>query len=198
MNATVARSSSSKLPIAAALVLSLALAGCDRDGDHRGKGRHHRGDNAKAAEEIRQTEAGMLAAWKARDAAKAASYYAEDARFVAPGQAPAAGRAAAQAAFETYVKDSNFSIDFTNEKTDVARSGELAWTRGSYRLTYTDPKTRAKASEAGSYATVFRRGKDGSWKAVEDIASPGAAVESPTLPLPPPKGDASGGVNGGG
>jgi len=196
MNASVARSRPSPLPIAA-LILSLALAGCDRDGDHHRGGRHHRGDAAKAAEEIKQTEAGMLAAWKARDTAKAASYYAEDARFVAPGQAPALGRAAAQAAFDTYVKDANFSIDFTNEKTDVARSGDLAWTRGSYRLTYTDPRTKAKASEAGSYATVFRRQSDGGWKAVEDIASPGAAVESPTLPLPPPKAEA-GGANGGG
>jgi uncharacterized protein (TIGR02246 family) len=181
------------------LALTIALAGCGRCGDHHGKeGRHGRADSAAAANEVKRTEAGMLAAWKAKDSAKVAGFYADDAVVAVPGAPAQRGAAAIRAATDGDLKDPAFAIDFTNEKTGVAADGDMAYTRGSFRVAFTDPKTKQVRSESGSYLTVFRKQDDGSWKAIEDYATPGAAEASPTLPLPPPKAGAAGGANGGG
>jgi uncharacterized protein (TIGR02246 family) len=174
------------------LAATALVAGCGRCGHHDGKDRHHgRADTEAAANEIRQTEAGMLAAWKAKDPAKVAGFYADDAVVAVPGEPAQRGAAAIRAATDTDLKDPAFALDFANEKTQVAASGDMAYTRGTFRVTFTDPATKKPRTEAGSYLTVFRKQDDGSWKAIEDYATPGAAEASPTLPLPPPKAGAA-------
>jgi uncharacterized protein (TIGR02246 family) len=171
------------------LALTVALAGCGRCGDHHGKdGRHGRADTAAAANEVKQTEAGMLAAWKAKDGARVAGFYTADAVVAVPGAPAQRGAAAIRAATDADLKDPAFALDFANEKTEIAAAGDMAYTRGSFRVTFTDPATKKPQNVTGSYLTVFRKQDDGSWKAVEDYATPGAAEASPTLPLPPPKG----------
>ncbi|MEA3054482.1 MAG: hypothetical protein QOG72_3385 [Sphingomonadales bacterium] len=185
--------------IISTLAFTVALAGCGRCGDHHGKREGHGpADTAAAANEVKQTEAGILAGWKAKDPAKVAGAYADDAVVAVPGMAPARGAAAIRAATDADLKDPAFAIDFTNESTQVAAAGDLAYTRGSFRVTFTDPTTKKPQNVAGSYLTIFRKQGDGSWKAIEDYAVPGAAEASPTLPLPPPKAGAAGGANGGG
>lgn len=170
-----------------ALALTVLLAGCGRCGDdHHGR-KEGRADTAAAASEVKQTEAGMLAAWKARDGAKVAAFYADDAVVAVPGVPAQKGAAAIRAATDADLKDPAFAVDFTNEKTEIAAAGDMAYTRGTFRVTYTDPATKKPLNVAGSYVTLFRKQDDGSWKAIEDYAVPGAAESSPTLPLPPPK-----------
>ncbi|MEA3066312.1 MAG: hypothetical protein QOJ27_2773 [Sphingomonadales bacterium] len=182
--------------VVSTLALTVALAGCGRCGDHHGKGdRHGRADTAAAADEVKRTEAGMLAAWKAKDSARVAGFYADDAVVAVPGAPVQSGAAAIRAATDGDLKDPAFAIDFTNEKTGVAEAGDMAYTRGSFRVAFTDPATKKPQNVAGSYLTVFRKQDDGSWKAIEDYAVPGAAEASPTLPLPPPKAGAAGGAN---
>jgi uncharacterized protein (TIGR02246 family) len=185
--------------VVSTLALTIALAGCGRCGDHHGRGdRHGPADTAAAADEVKRTEAGMLAAWKSKDAAKVAGFYADDAVVAVPGAPTQVGAAAIRAATDGDLKDPAFALDFANERTAVAAAGDMAYTRGSFRVAYTDPKTKQVSHESGSYLTVFRKQDDGSWKAVADYATPGAAEASPTLPLPPPKAGAAGGANGGG
>ena len=68
------------------------------------------------------------------------------------------------------LKDPAFKLDFTNEKTDT--SGDLAYTSGSFKVTYTDAKTKQPVDGAGTYVTVFKKQADGTWKVVADIATP--------------------------
>ncbi|MFL6846354.1 MAG: YybH family protein [Allosphingosinicella sp.] len=159
-------------PLCAALALALALAGCGRSGD-----RDRHGDRAPAAAQVKQIEAEMLAAMKARDAAKVASYYADDAVLATPGRAAGRGRAAILAMLNEDLEDSTFDFDITNEKTAV--EGNMAYTRGVFRVGYTDPATRKTQTATGSYVTVFERQDDGGWKVVEDISSPGAPAGLP-------------------
>jgi ketosteroid isomerase-like protein len=51
---------------------------------------------------------------------------------------------------------------------EVARSGDLAYTRGAYQLSFKSPQG-TQVTDQGKYLTVYRRQPDGSWKAVEDI-----------------------------
>jgi ketosteroid isomerase-like protein len=64
---------------------------------------------------------------------------------------------------------------------DVAKSGDLGYTQGSYKLTVTDPTTHKIINDHGSYVTTYRKQADGSWKAVADIAT------SEVPPGPPAK-----------
>jgi uncharacterized protein (TIGR02246 family) len=175
------------------LALTALVAGCGRCGGHHdGKDRHHgRADAEAAANEVRQTEANMLAAWKAKDSGRVAGFYADDAVVAVPGEPAQRGAAAIRAATDADLKDPAFALDFANERTEVAAGADLAYTRGTFRVTFTDPSTSKPQTQTGSYLTVFRKQKDGSWKAIEDYATPAAAVASPTLPLPPPKGSAA-------
>ena len=66
------------------------------------------------------------------------------------------------------LSDTNFKVDFASDRVEVADSGEMAAARGSYTLTLTDPATQKPINDKGSYMTVFRKQKDGAWKAVLD------------------------------
>lgn len=159
-----------KLMVPTFLILSAALFACDRVGSHE-EAEH--ADVAAEAKAVQQAEAQMFAGFKARDAAKASSVYAEDALLATPEQTPVKGRQAIGEMFARDFKDPAFSLDLTNEKTDVAASGDLAYTRGTFRIAFTNPGTKKVENGAGTYLTVFRKQEDGSWKVTEDLATPG-------------------------
>ena len=73
------------------------------------------------------------------------------------------------------------SLTFQASKVDVAKSGELGYTQGSYKMTVTDPVTHKVVNDHGSYVTAYRKQAEGSWKAVSDIAT------SEVPPAPPAK-----------
>ena len=74
-------------------------------------------------------------------------------------------------------------LNFQATKVDVASSGDLAYTRGAYTMTATDPATKKPMNDHGSYVTTYRKQADGSWKAVMDIAT----SEVPVMPAAPMK-----------
>lgn len=74
--------------------------------------------------------------------------------------------------------------------TDVAQSGELAYTTGPWTLTPNDDKT---PTSAGQYVTVWQRQPSGEWKFVVDmgvehapIAEPAAGIERPSTVVAQP------------
>jgi uncharacterized protein (TIGR02246 family) len=155
-------------------VLALALAGCQQYGakDNTTGGTaamNGAAESGDASAAVTAAEADMLAAFKAKDAAKLTSHYATDAVLAVPGRTVKGGEAIAKANAED-LKDPAFSLDFTNERTDA--TGDLAYTSGSYKVTYTDTKTKKVVNGQGTYVTVFKKQADGSWKAVADIATP--------------------------
>jgi ketosteroid isomerase-like protein len=61
--------------------------------------------------------------------------------------------------------DPNFKINWTNESAEVSKSGDLGYTRGSFEGIQGNDKF------SGSYATVWKKDKDGKWRVAVDIAS---------------------------
>jgi ketosteroid isomerase-like protein len=129
-------------------------------------------DVSKAKRAVESVENQMLADFQARDAAKLTSHYSGDALVATPGRPVAKGTDAIQRINAQDLSDPNFKLSFKNERTDVADSGDLAFTQGTFNVTYTDVKSGKPLSGAGTYVTVFRKQPDGSWKAVADIATP--------------------------
>ena len=106
---------------------------------------------------------------QAKDLAKVNSYYAPDAVIATTGR-PAAkdGRAVSKAIMDD-LADPNFKMSLSHEKTEVAASGDLAYRRGSYKITATNPQTKQVEHSVGTYLTVFKKQAGGSWKVVEDF-----------------------------
>jgi len=132
---------------------------------------------------IRDLEKQWNQDYAAKDVAKSMSQYADDAILMAPGMAAASGKDAIQKIQQSMVGDPAFALKFDSSNVDVASSGDLAYTRGTYTMTMTDAATKKPTNDHGSYVTTYRKQADGSWKAVMDIAT----SEIPMTPAAPKK-----------
>lgn len=141
--------------------------------------------DTRAADEkaIRDIEAGMLAGWKAKDADKIQSYYADDANVMVANAPLAKGRDALRSMLKETVADKNLALSFAPSTVEVAKSGDLGYSQGTYEMTVTNPKSKKPQTEKGEYVTVYKKGTAGGWKAVQDIITPSAPAM--TAPAPP-------------
>ena len=134
--------------------------------------------DTSAADEktIRDGEVAWNADWAAKDADKIMGHYADDATLMVPDVPLMKGKDAIRAGLKDVPADKNLALAFTS--TTVAISKDLAYTRGTYSMTDTNPKTKKPETEKGNGFTVCKRQADGSWKAIEDIAT----QEAPAMP----------------
>ena len=132
-------------------------------------------DTAADVQAIKDNEAQWNKDYESRDVEKLIAHYADDPVLMVTGSPPAVGRDAVRGALKELATDPLLSLKFQASRVDVASSGDLAWSQGSYTLTATDPATKKPAHDSGSYVTTYKKQADGSWKAVADIASSGAA-----------------------
>jgi uncharacterized protein (TIGR02246 family) len=163
-----------KLFVATLLLSSLPLAACNKPADQaNGTAATVKADTSQEAAAVKAVESDMLAGFQAKDGAKVSAQYAPDALVATPGRSMK-GSEAINKAISDDLADPAFKLNFTNDKTDVASGGDLAYTSGTYTVDYTDPKTKKVEKGSGTYVTVFRKQADGTWKAVADISTPGA------------------------
>jgi uncharacterized protein (TIGR02246 family) len=127
---------------------------------------------------LRDLEAGWNQDWASKDAEKLIAHYADDAVLMAPGVAAARGKDAIRKGLAEMVADPALSLKFQASMVEVARSGDVGYTQGSYTLTVTDSVSKKPITDHGSYVTTYRKQADGLWKAVADIAS----SEAPPAP----------------
>jgi len=135
---------------------------------------HPRSPARAAAAAIRALEARWNEEWAHKDVARLAAHYTRDAVLMAPG-ARMVGMAQIRAGLTQMTADPALSLRFHAERVEVSASGDLAYTQGTYTYRSTDPRTHQPVEDYGSYVTTYRRQADGSWKAVDDIATSGAA-----------------------
>jgi ketosteroid isomerase-like protein len=135
-----------------------------------------------AAEEqaIRAKEAAWMEAYNRHDAKGLAAQYEEGASLASSGAALMTDSVGRSIFLDTMANDPALKVDFASDRVIVAASGDLASSRGHYTMTYSDPATKQPKTEKGSYLTVYRKGSDGKWQAVEDFTTPGPAV----VPIP--------------
>ena len=125
--------------------------------------------NEPATDAVNRTAQEILAALQAKDEAKVASYYAPDAVLATPGRPAVTGVEAVSMAIRNDMADPNFKLSVSDEKIDVAASGDLAYRRVSLKVTYTNPQTKQVENATATALTIFRKQADGSWKVVEDF-----------------------------
>jgi len=147
---------------------ALALTSCN-------KATESKVDSASIERQIRDLETQWGKDYDSKNAEGLAGHYADDAAIANPGAPLAADTAARREAINGVVSDPALDIKFASDRIEVAGSGDLASSRGHYTMTFTDQATNKPKTESGNYLTVYRKQADGSWKAVEDFVTPGAA-----------------------
>ncbi len=98
------------------------------------------------------------------------AFYTDDAVALPPNQAVISGKAAIRKAVEGYFAIPGFKMSWTTASVEVARSGDLAYTRGAYEMSFNDEKGQP-VNDHGKYLEVWRKQADGSWKCAVDMFS---------------------------
>jgi uncharacterized protein (TIGR02246 family) len=126
--------------------------------------------DTRAADEaaIRALNDEWIKIWAAPDAAKLASYFADDGVLLYPDFPVVQGRAGAQKVFEAYRQNKN---EWTISKIEVARAGDLAYQWGTGKATIQDKKGKPVEMRY-KYVTVLKKQADGSWKFAVDTSIP--------------------------
>jgi uncharacterized protein (TIGR02246 family) len=146
---------------------ALLLGGCVRE--------PAKPDTAAIEKQLRDNEVKWNAAYAAHDAQALGGAYADDAALANPGAPLVTGRGEILKETALFAADPAMKVAFAADRIGVAASGDLAYTRGHFTLTMTDPATKKPANSAGNYLTVWKKQDDGSWKAIEDFITPGPA-----------------------
>lgn len=162
--------------IPAGLALVLSLAACDR-ADRPVRETAGEEATAAGADAVKQVDAAFITALEAKDMAAIKAHYAPDAVMVLPGQPPMRGIDAISASYDEFAADPAGKFDATSEST--VAGGDMAYSQGTYTVTWTNPQTKEIENGQGYYVVVYRKQPDGSWKIVQDVSSP--------TPLPSPR-----------
>lgn len=163
---------------AAALVVSVSA--CQRyESNAGGNAAAPAADTAAVTDAIKADEKKWNDDFHAKNVDALLAHYAPDAVAVFPG-APSVTGDSLRKTYEDAVKDANFDVSFSSDKIDG--SGDLAYSRGHFTEKYTDPNTKAVASNSGTYVTVYKKQADGSWKVVEDLTAVEPAAAPPATP----------------
>lgn len=127
---------------------------------------------------LKDNEAQWNKDFAAKDVDRLVAHYADDAVLMSPGSPAASGKDAVRAELKAMVADPALALNFQASRVEVSKSGDMAYTQGSYSMTMTSPVTKKPMTDKGSYVTAYKK-QDGAWKAVSDIAT------SEVAPAPP-------------
>ena len=122
-----------------------------------------------AARAIRESEIQWARAWQAKDIEKIVSHYADDAFVELAGVPIMSGKDAIRARVSKTFADRNFALSFEPVQVEVSKGGDLAYSRGAYTATSTDPTTNRPVTAIGKYVILYRKERDGRWVAIHDI-----------------------------
>ena len=155
--------------LCAMVAIALIVAACNRAPETQ---------NADV-QALRDDETQWNQDYVSKDLDKIVAHYANDAVLMAPGMPASSGAEAIRSALKQMVSDPALSLKFQASKIEVAKSGDLAYTQGSYTMAMTDPQRKQVINDHGSYVTTYRKQPDGTWKAVADIATSEAPPAAP-------------------
>lgn len=139
---------------------------------HRTKFRRSPKVNRKQVEvnNLLMAEADWLKAYRAKNAAAAAAFYAPEGAMLAPNQPRLSGKNALTNFIEKSFRLDNYDIVWHAKKAEVARSGELGYTSGSYEMSFRQPRGKL-FFDKGKYVMVWKKQADGAWKVAFDISN---------------------------
>jgi ketosteroid isomerase-like protein len=128
-----------------------------------------------AAEAVRAADMAWAQAFSRKDLAGYLAFVDSTASIQQPNAPTITGTAAIRALIEGFYALPNLSGTWQPTRVEASRSGDLAYSTGTYKLTFNDPSGKP-VTERGKYVEIWRHQADGSWRMV---------VESFNSDLPP-------------
>jgi ketosteroid isomerase-like protein len=110
------------------------------------------------------------------------AYYSDDAMVLPPNEKLSTGKEAIRKAIGDLLAAPGFSVKWETAKVEVARSGDIGYSQGTYELTMNDPKGNP-VTDHGKYVEIWKKQPDGSWKCAVDMFN----SDLPAAPPPPSK-----------
>lgn len=137
--------------------------------------------SASAAAAVRAADSAWAQAFARKDLPTYLSFVDSTASILPPNAAIVTGLAGIRALVESYLGLPGLSGTWQPTRAEAARSGELAYSTGTYELSYNDPSGK-RVTERGKYIEVWRKQADGSWRMVlesfnADTPAPGATSD---------------------
>jgi len=124
----------------------------------------------KAVDAIRAADAAWLKAYQAKDVEKAAAFFGERGSMLVPNNPILTGKDAVAKFIARSFATPDYKITWRPNKADVARSGELGYTSGTYKLNFRDSSGNAIADK-GKYLMVWKKQANGTWKVLFDMSN---------------------------
>ena len=116
---------------------------------------------------IRDLDKQWSAAAASKDAARTASFYAEDGSMLPFNGPIATGRPKIQEAWAKVMATPGFALHFEPTRIVVAKSGDVAFDVGTFEFTANDAQGKP-ATVVGKYLVAWTRQKNGEWQAAAD------------------------------
>ena len=135
---------------------------------------------------VEQEKAALMAAdaaWltTAKDIDKFVTYFTPDATMGMAGMPAMKGPQAIKDNMGPMMKAPGFDITWKATRAEVAASGDLGWTAGTYAITMNNP-AGSPMTEKGKYVTNWKK-INGAWKVVEDTGGPDGPVPILSAPV---------------
>ena len=126
------------------------------------------GSRADVRSRIMRLDAEWSRAAQARDVDRVLSFWADDAIVFPPGSPPVTGKPAIREFVLKSFGTPGFTISWRTTTVALSSSGDIAYTTGTNRVTFSAPDGK-QVSVEGKAVAVWRRERDGAWKCVIDI-----------------------------
>jgi uncharacterized protein (TIGR02246 family) len=143
--------------VAVVVGVVLACTGCASSGNQN-----------DVPSQILRLDAEWSQAAQSRDVDRVVTFWADDAIVFPPGRPAVAGKAAIREFVVRSFQTPGFSISWSTTTVAVSRGGDIAYTTGTNRFTFSGPDGK-EVTVQGKAVAVWRREKDGEWKCVIDI-----------------------------
>jgi|HubBroStandDraft_1064217.scaffolds.fasta_scaffold01022_2 ketosteroid isomerase-like protein len=115
---------------------------------------------------VRAADQAWMKVYSAKDLQKTLAFCDEEGSMMAPNSPIATGKAAIA---KLVAADFNYGdLVWHADKAGVARSGDIAYTSGTYKFSFKDQSGKPVVDN-GKYLTVWKKQKDGSWKVFFDM-----------------------------
>ena len=121
-------------------------------------------------------------AFKAGDAATAASFYEQDAMSMPPNTDAESGRSAIEKGLADTFKELGKLIEFTVSTKDLDIYPDHAIEIGTYEMSFTPAGVKEAVKDHGGFINYWRKQSDGSWKLHRDAIV--SATPLPTMAPP--------------
>ena len=112
---------------------------------------------------IERTYSAWVVATNDKDIIRWSSFLAQDPYFSPADSPPLTNREAILAYYEKAFADPNFSLDCEQLEVHVAEAGDMAWSRGACKATFTLPDG-SKGHGSSQWFKVWMKRPDRSWK----------------------------------